>query len=237
MLPTGRTLDQLSDDLAESWHIFLDISAPVPAAPGFVVVAMATAWVVAYASDSLAFRLDATVEALAPATGLFLFSSILAEDDHRTGSAALFVVSVLAFALAARVARADGTGRWLATDATRGTRSLLLAGALLAVVAVIPAVIAGPRLPGGDGRPLVDLDGGGGEGDRVTLSPLVDIRSRLIEQRDVVAFRVEAVEPGLLAPHRPRRASTARSGPLRAPSPRSTGACRPRRTTTPRPPG
>jgi len=195
LLPTAGVLDQLGDDLAASWEIFLDISAPVPAAPGFVAVAMAAAWLVALASDSLAFRLDATVEALAPATGLFLFASILAEDDHRTSSATLFVVALLAFVLAARTARADGTGRWLATDAGRGTRSLLAAGALLAVVAVVPAVVAGPRLPGGDGEPLVDLDGGGGGGDRVTLSPLVDIRSRLIDQPDLVAFRVEASAP------------------------------------------
>ena len=195
LLPSGRTLDQLGDDLQASWEIFLDISAPVPAAPGFVVVAMATAWIVALVSDSLAFRLNATVEALAPATGLFLFSSILSDDRHRTASAALFVFSVLAFMLASRVARADGTGRWLATDATRGTRSLLFAGAVLALVALVPAVLAGPRLPGGDGEPVVDLDGGGGSGDRVTLSPLVDIRSRLIDQSDVVAFRVEASSP------------------------------------------
>ncbi len=59
---------------------------------------MAAAWIVAYVSDSLAFRLDATVEALAPATGLFLFTSILADDAHRTWAAALFLVAVLAFA-------------------------------------------------------------------------------------------------------------------------------------------
>jgi transglutaminase-like putative cysteine protease len=195
LLPTGTTVDALSDDLADAWHIFLDISAPVPAAPGFIAVAMAAAWIVAYTSDSLAFRLDATIEALAPATGLFLFSSILAEHEYRTVSAALFVASVLAFSLAARVARADSTARWLATDATRGTRSLLAAGALLTAIAVVPAVIAGPRLPGGNGNPLVDLDGAGHDGDRVTLSPLVDIRSRLVEQRDLIAFRVEASSP------------------------------------------
>ena len=120
LLPSGRTLDAISGDVADAWDIFLDISAPVPAAPGFIVVAMATAWVVALASDSLAFRLDATVEALAPATGLFLFASILADEEHRTTSAALFVVAALTFVLAARVARADGTGRWLATDAGAG---------------------------------------------------------------------------------------------------------------------
>lgn len=195
LLPTARTLDRLNADLTESWNIFLDVSAPVPPAAGFIVVAMATAWIVALASDSLAFRLDATVEALAPATGLFLFSSILSDQRHRTGAAALFVVAVLAFSLAARVSRADGTGRWLATDTSRGTRSLLAAGVVLAVLAVVPAVLAGPRLPGGDGHPLVDLDGSSGGGDRVTLSPLVDIRSRLVDQSDVVAFRVESSAP------------------------------------------
>ena len=195
LLPTARTLDQLNVDLEASWRIFLDISAPVPPAAGFVIVAMATAWIVAFVSDSLAFRLDATVEALAPATGLFLFTSILSDDAHRTWAAALFLVAVLAFALSARVSRAEGTGRWLATDTSRGSRSLLLAGALLAFLAVGLAVVAGPRLPGGDGDPLIDLDGSGGGDDRITLSPLVDIRSRLVEQSDLVAFRVRASQP------------------------------------------
>ncbi len=194
LLPSGRTTDAIATDLADAWEIFLDISAPVPAAPGFVVVAMATAWVIALAADSLAFRLDATVEALAPATGIFLFASILAEEEHRTISAILFVGAVLAFVLTSRVARADGSGRWLAANGGRGARSLLLAGALLGTVAIIPALLAGPRLPGADGRPVVDLDGGGSD-DRVTLSPLVDIRSRLVDQESVEAFRVEAANP------------------------------------------
>ncbi len=195
LLPTSRTIDRLADDLSGAWDIFLDISAPVPAAPGFVIVAMAAAWIVAAVSDGLAFRLHATVEALAPATGLFLFSTILADDRHRVVSAIVFVAAVLLFTLAARVARTDEAGRWLATDAGRGARSLLVVGGLLAVGAVLVAALVGPRLPGGDGEAVFDLDGGGGGGDRVTLSPLVDIRSRLIEQSDIEAFRVEAALP------------------------------------------
>lgn len=195
LLPTGRTLDHVGNDLAAAWDIFLDVAAPVPSAPGFVVTAMVAAWVVALVSDSIAFRLHATVEALAPATGLFLFSSILAEREHRTVATVLFLAAVLAFVLTARVARADHRARWLATDAGRGTRSLLTTGAGLAAVAVLAAVVVGPRLPGGDGDPLVDLDGTSGGADRVTLSPLVDIRSRLVDQDDVEAFRVEAASP------------------------------------------
>lgn len=118
LVPTGATLDRIGDDLARSWDIFLDVSAPVPTAPGFVVVAMVAAWVVALAADGLAFRLHATAEAVAPATGLFLFSSILADDRHRVLAATLFVVSVLAFVLAARVARATAEGAgWRPTPA------------------------------------------------------------------------------------------------------------------------
>jgi transglutaminase-like putative cysteine protease len=195
LLPTSGTLEHLGDDLSEAWDIFVDVSAPVPVAAGFVVTAMAAAWLVAVASDALAFRLNATVEALAPAAGLFLFASILSGPEHRVSSTALFLVAALGFVLAARVARADGSGRWLATDAGRGARALFLGGGILAALAIMVAVVAGPSLPGADGDPLIDLDGGGGGGDRVTISPLVDIRSRLVEQSSVEAFRVEAAAP------------------------------------------
>lgn len=194
LLPGGATLDAMADDLAGAWDLFLEVSAPVPAAPGFVLAAVVGVWIVAVAADGLAFRLHATVEALAPATGLFLFASVLAEGRRTTGTAVLFCVTALWFALTARVARAEETGRWLATDRGRGARALLVTGAVLVAVAVPAAVLAAPRLPGGDGRALLDVDGGG-DGDRVTLSPLVDLRSRLVEQSDVEVFQVRTSAP------------------------------------------
>jgi transglutaminase-like putative cysteine protease len=59
-------------------------------------------------------------------------------------------------------------------------------------------LLAGPLLPGADAAPVVDwreLDGGGGSGPRVTLSPLVDTRGRLVTQSDTVVFTVRADRP------------------------------------------
>ena len=105
------------------------------------------------------------------------------------------MVAVLAFVLASRVARADGTGRWLATDAGRGGPVAPRRRRPARRHRDHPGAAGRAPLPGADGESLVDLDGGGGGGDRVTLSPLVDIRSRLVEQESIEAFRVEAAAP------------------------------------------
>jgi transglutaminase-like putative cysteine protease len=195
LLPTEATVDRLVEEVRAAWDIFVDISAPVPVAPGFVVVAMAAMWLGATVADALAFRAGATIEALAPACGLFVFASILSGPDHRIVSTAAFVASALAFVLAARVARADVASRWQATDATPGARSLLTVGGGLLCVAVLAAVLTGPSLPGADGDPIIDLDGDGGGDDRITLSPLVDIRTRLVEQSTAEVFTVESALP------------------------------------------
>lgn len=195
LLPTSATLDRVGDDLDGAWQLFVDHAAPVPAVPGFVALTMVAAWLVALVSDALAFRLHTTVEALAPAAGLFLFASILSGPHDRVAATAAFLAAALGFTLAARVARADDSGRWLATDAGRGARSLLVGGSALTGLAVVVAVVAGPLLPGGDGEALLDVDGDRGGGGRVTVSPLVDIHARLVEQSDVEVFRVRSPAP------------------------------------------
>ena len=56
------------------------------------------------------------------------------------------------------------------------------------------AWVLGPNLPGAEAEPLFDTHNDRG-GVTEIVSPLVDIRSRLIDQSDVVAFRVEASSP------------------------------------------
>ena len=62
-------------------------------------------------------------------------------------------------------------------------------------VAVVAALVLGPALPGAGEAPLWDLDTSGGGGTRVTLSPLVDIRGRLVDQTNQVAFEVTSPTP------------------------------------------
>jgi hypothetical protein len=149
-LPTGLTIETVGDD-RRGWKISWTFR-PVPAAPGFIAVAMVTAWVVALASDSLAFRRMPPSKPSPRPPGCSVHPG---RARTPTTSALLFVVAVLLFVLASRVARADGTGRCHRAgrrSAASGPDAARQAGR---------SRRCRPRLPGGDGRPLVDLDGGG----------------------------------------------------------------------------
>jgi transglutaminase-like putative cysteine protease len=192
-LPNRTVLDALGADLQESWRIFQDQGAPAPVADGFVVGAMAAVVAIAVTADALAFRVGAPLEAIAPAGSLFLFTTVLSGPDHRITATLLFVAAALAFVLAHRVARHAGAEGWLAAPRARGAVALLRAGAGLAAIGLVGGVLIGPVLPGADADPIIDLGGDGGD-DRVTISPLVEIQSRLVDQSDVEVFTVRSSE-------------------------------------------
>jgi hypothetical protein len=122
---------------------------------------------------------------------------LLGSEQQRMTSAFLFCAASLVYLLAHRVARLETSSGWLTADIDRGSRWLFRAGTSLAAVAVIGGVVVGPRLPTANDTPIFDYrDGdGGGPSSRVTVSPLVDIRGRLVEQSDVEVFTVESPEP------------------------------------------
>jgi transglutaminase-like putative cysteine protease len=77
-------------------------------------------------------------------------------------------------------------------DDARGTRAIVRTGAAIAAVGVLTTVVVGPHLPGADARAVIpwraaDRDTGS---SRVTISPLVSIRTRLVDQANVEVFRV-----------------------------------------------
>src|SRR4029453_14647246 len=84
---------------------------------------------------------------------------------------------------------------WLADTHKSVAPTVLRTTARVGVVAVIVALVLGPALPGAGEAPLWDLDTGGGGGTRVTLSPLVDIRGRLVDQTDEIAFEATTPPP------------------------------------------
>ncbi len=189
-LPGRGTLDALGDDLRVAWDQFGHVKAPAEVLPGFVVAAMAALWVFAHAADTAAFRVLASFEALLPAVVVFVFTSMLANDRARILASVAFLAAALGFVLAHRLGRRPSGPR-------SGDQAGVLAvtGLALTVGAAAIGAVVGPRLPGAAEEALVDwksLDGGGGGGGRVALSPLVDIRGRLVDQADVEVFRVEA---------------------------------------------
>lgn len=194
-LPTGDTWRAATTDLADGWTAFQEVVAPTPASTGFLLATTVAVWLAAFIADWAAFRLWAPFEAVVPTAGLVAFAAVLGAEDHPVTGAVVYLATALAFLLLHRAYRQETAVRWVATGTGRGVRALVAGGAALAAVALVAGVVVAPRLPGADEPGLIRLDGQGGGGSRVTLSPLVDIRSRLLDQRRVEVFTVRSAVP------------------------------------------
>lgn len=193
-LPTGDTWSAMRVDLGDAWVLYQDVRAPAPVARGFVLASCLALWVVAYVADWAAFRLWVPFEATLPASTLFLFTALMGAPRGRGWAVALYAGALLSFLLVHRMARQDGTAHWVADRRALGTRSLLTAGAGLGVAAVLAGTLIGPAVPGAGSPGILDPRSLRGDNARVTVSPLVDIRSRLVDQRAVEVFTVRSSE-------------------------------------------
>ena len=190
VLPTGDTLRAARDHLVEGWNVANGSSAPVGAVPGLVLVAGGALWVGAFLADTAAFRLRAPASAMAPASGVFVFTTVAGAADGRIRHAALFCATAAA-ALLALWLRDRRKDAWIELRPGRGTRAMGRAGAAAASLAVLVGAAAGPVLPGAEAAPWVDIAGlDADDGSRVVLSPLVQLRSRLVHSSDRELFTV-----------------------------------------------
>ena len=191
-IPTGDTWSAMQADLDEAWSLYQDVVAPTPAVPGFVAASCLALWVVAYIGDWAAFRLWVPFEATLPAGTLFLFVALLGESAGRGWSVALYAGALIGFLLLHRMARQDGSSHWVADRRVAGNRSLLIAGSGLGVMAVVAGSVLWPAVPGARSPGVFDPTEIGRNDGRVEISPLVDLRSRLVEQAAVEVFRVQS---------------------------------------------
>ena len=195
-LPTGTTRDAIDADLSNAWTLFSDVKAPTEPVVGFLVVATLAIWVIAYLADWAAFRLWSPLEAVLPSFAIFVFIAFFGDADDRILLAGLFLAAVVGFQLFHRLIRQAHEVRWLAGTQLPGTSSLMRTGALVSVLVVLGAAIAGPALPGAEQEAIFDVDpSSDGPQTRVVISPIVDIRGRLVQQADVEAFTVRSSEP------------------------------------------
>jgi len=195
-IPTGDTWSMMGTDLTDAWRLYQDVVAPAPVETGFVLASAIALWAVAFVADWAAFRLWVPFEATLPAGTLFLFTALLGTERGRGWAVGLYAASLLGFLLLHRMARQDGGSHWVAERQRTGHRALLGAGAVLGGVAVLAGTIFGPTLPGADQPGVINpRDWRGNDQSRVTISPLVDIQSRLISQSSLEVFTVEASQP------------------------------------------
>ena len=195
IIPTGDTLTILGDDLREAWQVFSDDAAPVPPLRGFLVTTSVLVWYGIFLADWAAFRLRSPLEAIAPATSVFVFAALLGVDRNQVTHGSLYAAGVVAVLLAMRAERQLREEVWVASGSSAGVSTTLRVGAITGLVAVIAGGVIAPSLPGAGADPLIDindLDRGGQT--RFVTSPLVEISASLVEQSDQEIFSVKVAK-------------------------------------------
>ena len=193
-LPTSETVRSVRDHLTDGWNTAGSSSAPVEPVPGLVLTAGFALWTAAFLADTAAFRWRAYVSALAPGTGLFLFTAAVGTDGGQAEHAVLFCASAAGALVALRL-RDRRRDNWIEARPGRGARALGRTGAVGAAAAVVAGTFVGPMLPGADESPWLSLEEVAGTGGtRLVVSPLVQVRSRLVHGADVELFTVAVAE-------------------------------------------
>jgi transglutaminase-like putative cysteine protease len=197
LVPSPAVLHAAVSDLRDAWGRFSEVVAPTKVTRGFLLGAVLGAWISSFVADVFAFRARTRVEAIVPSFTVFLFGALLGADRHRLSAAALYLASVLLFVVLAEVAASPRPRPWVAGLRAPGEAALLRSGLGMAVVALVLGLVVGPNLPGAYGQGVLGLRdrSGGKNGTRVTLSPLVDIRGRLVGQSDTELFTVASDTP------------------------------------------
>ena len=195
-LPLAKTWHAISTDLSGALDKFNTAVPPTPVTRGFVLASVVAIWACAFLADTAAFRLAATFETVIPSFTVFLFGSVLAYNRNRLALSALYLASVLLFVLLITVARREETANWLAGRKGPGSRALVARGLALGALAVLVAALIGPDLPGAGSAPVFNWRAkDNGPSSRTTISPLVDIRTRLVDQSDNELFSVQSSSP------------------------------------------
>ena len=195
---TPSTIERTGADLAAAREVFRNVVAPVAPVPGFLLAVTLAVALVAFLADWAAFRMRATFEAVVPAFALFIVTAIFGTPVHRTATVAGLAAASLLFLIVQRAALDSEQATWFGGRSAGALPSLLTAGALLGATALVGGLVVGPRIPGATSKALVQLrgEGGGGNGGtRSTISPLVDIRGRLVNPTDAEVFQVRADRP------------------------------------------
>ncbi len=190
IFPLSDTWRTAQADFRAATDEFQTSTAPVPYTGGWALLAGATTAATVWLSDTFAFRAQARGEALVPGAVLFVFIAALGVDEHRV-PVSLAVIGAGFCALALLRVRLERRPRTV-LGTPRHPLVLTLPAALAAAALVMGGAWAvGPNLPGANDEPLFDTRGDGG-GETEVVSPLVDIRSRLVNQAETELFTVQA---------------------------------------------
>src|SRR6185295_495926 len=196
-IPTADTIDQFRISMRLVWRQFPHAVSPVPSEGSFAIAATTALALCAWLADSFAFRAFGRAEAVVPAGVVFVFTSALGVDRNRILVAALWVGAAILTVAALRMAHTRDDSAWMGKR-RQSLWSALPAAVACALFATTGAVAVAPQLPGAGDKALLDTRNRDGDTFQV-VSPLVDIRSRLVNKGNVELFTVKTTTPRYLA--------------------------------------
>ena len=196
-IPTGDTIEQFRISMRLVWRQFPRAVSPVPSEGSFAIAATTALGLCAWLADSFAFRAFGRAEAVVPAGVVFVFTSALGVDRNRVLVAALWVGAAILTVAALRMAHSRDDSAWMGKR-RQSLWSALPAAVACALFATTGALAVAPQLPGAGDKALLDTRNRDGDVFEV-VSPLVDIRSRLVNRGNVELFTVKTDTPRYLA--------------------------------------
>jgi transglutaminase-like putative cysteine protease len=198
-IPSADTWHALEQQLSGGWHLLRTAPAPAPATDGAILLAVLGVWCMAAIADWLAFRLQATLGAIAPALVFFVWTSTLGTDAARLLLTGAFCGAACTFLVVQNLAVLERRRNWLVSPSAVRIHWLLPA-AVLGVSAVVVALLVAPVLPGAGSQPLLDFsttgrDAGHGHSYVPGVLPFVDIGAKLDQVENQELFTVRAAVP------------------------------------------
>jgi transglutaminase-like putative cysteine protease len=193
VFPLADTWEAVRADFRLVRDDFQSTTPPVDYAAGWAFLAGATMAATVWLADTFAFRAQARGEALVPGAVLFVFVAALGVDERRMVTS-LAVIGAGYCALALLRQRLERRPRTVLGRSIHPLATTVPAIACAGIVVIGGAWALGPNLPGAEAEPLFDTRNDRG-GVTEIVSPLVDIRSRLVNQAENELFTVRADLP------------------------------------------
>jgi transglutaminase-like putative cysteine protease len=195
-LPLSTEWSTLHRHLAVAVRGIQTLVPPVPPLRGFVLLASWTAGTVAVAADWLAFRLRSPLAAVAPPLVLFVTSAVLGTASERAAMAMLVIVMAAAFLAVYESTVGRRTRLWFGGRRRGSWGWVATAGTGLLSLAALAALLAFPAVSGSDGTGSLGWKTPPGQnGNRITPSPLDQLRTRLLQETNTPVMTVRASVP------------------------------------------
>jgi len=189
-MPTSSTLTSFAHELAEAPEVLRSAVVPVAPRGAALLLALLAIWASSSTAAWVGRSPERTLASVSPSIVIFVAVMALGSGAYAAITVA-YAAAVACYLLSRSIEELAGSHSWFSG---RGRlRRLAAAGAAAGALAVMLGAALGPALPGATSAALLDYRALGarqGVGTWKTVSPLVDIRGRLVEEPAEELFTV-----------------------------------------------